>query len=472
MQPKLVIPEGPFKPDWESLKSYSVPRWYEDAKFGIFIHWGPYSVPAFDTEWYPRNMYQKGSPPFEHHLRNYGDQETRGYKAFIDQFTAARFDAVEWASLFRRSGARFVVPVAEHHDGFPMYKCSYTHWNAVNMGPKRDVIRQLEQAVREQWLTFGLSSHRAENWWYYNGGMMFPSDVQDPRFAGLYGPAQPADTQPNENFLDDWLARTCELVDVYQPQIIYFDWWIEQPVFEPYLLAFASYYYNRAAQWGKGVAINYKNKAFHKGTAVFDLERGQLDEIPSMLWQTCTSVSRNSWGYVKEQQYKDTGEIIRELIDIVSKNGVMLLNIGPGPDGTIPDVEQQVLLDIGVWLRVNGECIYDTRPWKVFGEGPTPVPAGGFSDDKARQFTARDIRYTMKGDALYAAILSKPEKNFVVMRSLGTDLRLYRKKIGKVSLLGHEGELTWSQNAGGLRVNLPDDIQGSHAWVLKISPSS
>jgi len=185
-----------------------------------------------------------------------------------------------------------------------MYDCSFSEWKATRMGPKRDIIGDLAAAVRRQWLVFGLSSHRAEHWWFFNGGIKFDSDVQDARYASLYGPAQPKTLPPNEEFLDDWLARTCELVDKYQPQLIWFDWWIEQPIFRPYLQQFAAYYYNRGVQWKRGVAINYKHDAFPEGTAVFDIERGQLTDMRPYFWQTDTSASKNSWGYVQNQDYK------------------------------------------------------------------------------------------------------------------------------------------------------------------------
>lgn len=232
---KQGIASGPFDQKWESLQAYRIPAWYEDAKFGIFIHWGVYSVPAFGNEWYPRNMYIQGSPEFNHHLETYGPQSQFGYKDFIPLFTAEKFDADHWANLFRRAGAQFVVPVAEHHDGFALYDCGFSEWTATRMGPKRDIIGELAEAVRKQWLVFGLSSHRAEHWWFYDGGMKFDADVQDTRYAGLYGPAQPKTLQPNEEFLDDWLLRTCELVDKYQPQLVWFDWWIEEPAFRAYL---------------------------------------------------------------------------------------------------------------------------------------------------------------------------------------------------------------------------------------------
>jgi len=466
----IQIPEGPFQPTWESLENYRVPQWYLDAKFGIFIHWGVYSVPAFGNEWYPRNMYRRGSAEFQHHLATYGPQKEFGYKDFIPLFRAEKFDPDHWAGLFRKAGAKFVVPVAEHHDGFAMYDCSYSEWNAVRMGPQLDIIGELAEAVRRQWLVFGLSSHRAEHWWFFDVGMEFESDVQDPQNAGLYGPAQPRTTQPHELFLEDWLARTCELVDKYQPQLVWFDWWIETPAFEPYLRQFAAYYYNRGAQWNRGVVINYKNRTFPERAAVYDIERGQLSDICPLFWQTDTSISKNSWGYVKEQDYKTPTALIGDLVDIVSKNGALLLNIGPRPDGTIPEPEQEILLEIGKWLALNGEAIYGTRPWRVFGEGPTQVESGSFTDTKRPAFTAQDIRFTTKGEALYAILLGWPTGDEVNIQSLGSNLKLYPGEIGTVEMLGVKEPLRWSRGVQGLRVQLPPEKPCEHAFVLKIMP--
>jgi alpha-L-fucosidase len=464
------LPPGPFQPTWESLESYQVPQWYLDAKFGIFIHWGLYAVPAFGNEWYPRNMYRQGTPEFAHHVATYGPQAKFGYKDFIPLFKAEKYDPDHWAGLFRNAGAKFVVPVAEHHDGFAMYDCGFSEWCAAKMGPRRDLIGELAAAVRRQWLVFGLSSHRAEHWWFMDGGMQFDSDVRDPRYADFYGPAQPQSTQPHEAHLEDWLARTCELVDKYEPQLVWFDWWIEQPAFASYLQKFAAYYYNRGAQWDRGVAINYKLKAFPEKAAVFDIERGQLADIRPLFWQTDTAISKNSWGYVAQQDYKTAGAIIGDLVDIVSKNAALLLNIGPRPDGTIPEAEEEILLDIGRWLALNGEAIYGTRSWKVFGEGPTQVASGGFTDTQRQAFTAQDVRFTTKGEALYAIILGWPARGEVTIQSLGSTLKLYPRAIGKVEMLGVKDALKWSQGARGLRVQMPPEKPCAHAVVLKITP--
>lgn len=466
-------------PTWKSLQQYTIPNWFRDAKFGIFIHWGVYSVPAFNSEWYPRNMYQSGSPEYEFHVETFGPHTEFGYKDFIPQFKAEYFDPQAWAELFRESGAKYIVPVAEHHDGFAMYDCSFSEWNAAKMGPKRDVIGELAEAIRQAGMIFGLSSHRAENWWFYNGGREFPSDVQDLGYADFYGNAAPGPTndteawksldwqpRPDAAFLNNWLARTQELVDKYRPQLVWFDWWIEQTVFKPYIQKFAAYYYNRGEEWGEGVVINYKNASFEPGTAVYDIERGQLSNVREMPWQTDTAISQNSWGYVRNQVYKTPGQIIGDFIDIVSKNGCLLLNVGPKPDGTIPDEEAAILREIGRWLMVNGEAIYGTRPWKVYGEGPTQIREGHFTDTSRSAYTPQDIRFTTEGNTLYALILADPGETALIA-SLTFD-EFPAEKIQNITLLGLDTPLDWLQNDNGLTVYLPENKPGEHAWVVSI----
>jgi alpha-L-fucosidase len=465
---KVTIPPGPFEPNWDSLEAYEVPDWYVDGKFGIFIHWGPYCVPAFGNEWYPRQMYKADTAEFAHHIETWGPQNVFGYKDFFPLFKAERFDASAWADLFAKSGARFICPVAEHHDGFAMYDSGFSRWCATKIGPMRDVIGELATAVRERGMVFGCSTHREEHWWFFDQGMAFDSDVKDPEFADLYGPAEPENTPPNDEYLEDWLARTCEIIDKYQPQLLWFDWWINTPAFAPYLQRLAAYYYNRGAEWGKGVAINYKEKAFREGTAVYDIERGQLAGISPLFWQNDTSVSKNSWGYIEGQDYKTVDSIIDDLVDIVSKNGALLLNVCPKSDGTIPAPEQQMLLEIGQWLQVNGEAIYGTRPWKAFGEGPTEVAEGGFTDTKRADFTAEDIRFTTKGDTLYATALALPESGKIVVKTLAACSELCPQTIASVELLG-AGEVKWTRDCSGLTVELPSEKPCECAFVLKIT---
>ncbi len=470
---KSVATRGPFQPDWASITNrFKTPDWYRDAKFGLFIHWGAYSVPAFGSEWYPRNLYVPGSEEFRHHVATYGPQSQFGYKDFIPRFKAEKFNADSWAKLFKEAGVRYVVPVAEHHDGFPMYDSDMSDWSAAKRGPRRDLIGEQARAYRKAGIVFGVSSHRAEHWFFFDHGMYFNSDVRDTNNAALYGPAvnkRMAEAQaepPDKAFLDDWLLRSCEIVDKYRPELLYFDWWICQPVFQPYLKTFAAYYYNRAVEWRKRVAINFKEwegESFPRGSGVFDIERGHCADIRPDFWQTCTSVSRNSWGYVANHQYKSVGEIVDDLVDIVSKNGALLLNIGPKADGTIPEPEQQMLREIGAWLKINGEAIYGTRPWHVFGEGPTRIVAGSFADTKRRAFTAEDFRFTTKGETLYAIALGWPESAQLVVRSLAN------RNVQRVQLLGHRGRLKWQQTDQGLVVALPARPPCDFAVTLKIS---
>ncbi len=477
-----VAKRGPFQPTWESItNNFQTPKWYQDAKFGLFIHWGAYAVPAFGSEWYPRDMYVPGSKEFQHHVATYGPQSQFGYKEFFPQFRAEKFDANAWAKLFKEAGVKYVVPVAEHHDGFPMYDSDLTDWTAVKHGPHRDVIAEQAKAFRKAGIVFGASSHRAEHWFFFDGGMYFDSDVRDPRFADLYGPAVNKRTSeaqaepPTKEFLDDWLLRSCEIVDKYRPEVLYFDWWICQPVFQPYLKTFAAYYYNRGVEWKKQVAINFKEWegiSFPRGAGVFDMERGAASEIQPALWQTCTSVSRNSWGYITNHVYKDSGEIVDELVDVISKNGTLLLNIGPKADGTIPEREQQILREIGAWLKTNGEAIYGTRPWVKFGEGPTQTAAGSFTDKTEKKaFTAEDFRFTTKGKTLYAIALAWPEDRRLVVKTLAAprcatgDLWNHAKR---VALLGYNGKLKWERTDEGLVVHLPEKAPCSFAVTLRI----
>jgi alpha-L-fucosidase len=351
-----------------------------------------------------------------------------------------------------------------------MYASDLTDWCAAKMGPKRDVVGELAAAVRKQGLHFGASSHRAEHWWFFNGGRSFDSDVNDPRYASVYGPAKSDKIQPDRAYLDNWLARVGEIVDKYHPEIVWFDWWIEQPVFQPYLQKFGAFYYNRAAEWKLAVAINYKNKAFPERAAVLDIERGQLDTLRPIFWQTDTSVGEKSWGYIKDEMFRTPESLIDELVDIVSKNGCLLLNIGPKSDGTIPEEVQTILLDMGKWLSVNGEAIYATRPWKVYGEGPTKVMGGSFKDTATRGYTAQDIRFTAKGDALYAIALAWPEDGKLTIKSLASGSELTKQGIKTVQMLGSKAPPKWTRRAEGLVVELPKEKRGDYPFALKIFP--
>lgn len=469
-----VIGQGPFQDTWSSLSDYTPPGWYEDAKLGIFIHWGVYSVPAFKSEWYPREMYLRKRFDFLHHRRKWGPQDKFGYKDFIPMFKAEKFDPDRWMEMFKQAGAKYVVPVAEHHDGFAMYDCGFSDWTAVKMGPCRDVVGELREAAHRQGIVFGASTHRAEHWWFFEGGRKFNSDVNDPRYESFYGPAQPRNSQPDRAFLDDWLVRTAELIDLYRPRILWFDWWIEEPAFEPYRKKIAAYYYNRAAEWGEEVVLNYKHQAFPDGAAILDLERSALADIRPLVWQTDTTISLLSWGYIDPDTeiYKDAGRLVEDLVDIISKNGVLLLNVGPAPDGTFPDEVVNSLQGIGRWLETNGEGVYGSRPWKVYGEGPikrgrnTIFTVGEFL---SLDLTSRDIRFTQKGDKLYAFVMGWPRNRRVSIKSLGRKSSLAEGEVSSVRLLGHDGpKLEFDRHDRALSIVLPPKKPCEHVFTLEI----
>ena len=462
---KKIVAQEKYQATWESLKKYQTPEWFKDAKFGIFIHWGVYSVPAFGSEWYPRQMYQKDSKEYKHHVETYGPQNIFGYKDFIPLFKAEKFNPAQWVALFKKAGAKYVVPVAEHHDGFAMYKTALSKWNAAEMGPHRDVLGELAYEIQKQGLIFGLSSHRIEHWFFMNGGRRFPSDVLDKNYEDFYGPAREENETPSAEYMNDWLLRNTELVNNYQPQLFWFDWWIEQPAMDPYRKSFASFYYNKGLEWNKGVVINYKNISYPDGSAVLDLERGKLAGIRQIPWQTDDAIGNNSWGYAAGNTFKNAQYVISNLIDIVSKNGNLLLNIGPRPDGTITDEETQTLLGTGKWLDVNGEAIYGTRPWKIFGEGPTESASGSFADQK-KPFTAQDIRFTTKGDVLYAIAMGQPAASTTI-KNLGT--KAANGIIESVGLVGSNEKINWAQQANALVIKPSKTYPTENAVVYTIS---
>ncbi len=450
-----------YRPTWESLSTYTVPTWFEDAKLGIFIHWGTYAVPAFDNEWYPRNMYRKGSRAYQHHLERWGAHHTFGYKDFIPMFRAERWDPAAWVELFVKAGARYIVPVAEHHDGFPMYRCSFTNWNAAQMGPRRDVIAELATEARRAGLKFGLSTHRAFNFYYYTFDATF--DTSDPTYSKLYGVPHSEDAPVTYTFILDWYARVLELIDLFSPDLIYFDFGWHRDEFGPWRPRIAAHYYNHALKHSYEPVLTYKDeRCFPEGVAIFDVERGKLNDIRSHHWQSDTSVSYKSWGYIENDEFRTTTSIVHDLVDIVSKNGNLLLNVGPRADGTIPHEAETILLELGRWLEVNGEAIYGTRPWTRYGEGPTGIPAP-FREREQAAYTAKDVRFTTKGETLYAILLGWPEGEAVI-KSLASDML----RIHRVSMLGWKGDLTWSQDAQGLRVKMPPHKPCAHAYTLKI----
>jgi alpha-L-fucosidase len=477
--------DGPYRADWATLVKYQQPQWYKDAKFGIFIHWGVYSVPAAENEWYPRNMYHPGDGAYKYFQQHFAQGDpSKGYKDLIPLFKAEHFDANAWAALFKDAGARYVIPVAEHHDGFSMYNSGLSDWTVVKMGPKRDTLGELEKAVHAAGLHFGLSSHRAEHNFFYDGGRAIRSDVNDPKYASLYGPAHqwlaPGGdehgmindwTYVSQAWTNDWLARDTELVEKYHPEVVYFDWWIGQPNFRKAVTEFAAFYYNFAAAHGYTGVIDFKDYSLNWKAGVRDFERGQQDHILPDHWQTDTSISNASWGYIEHDTFKSSDFLVHELIDIVSKNGNLLLNVGPRSDGTIPDEVQNTLRAMGAWLKVNGEAIYGTTPWKTYGEGPTKVVGGAFHDTETKPYTPEDFRFTAKGDAVYAIGMGCPQDGKATIHSLGSTHEGASIAVKNVELLGSSEKVTWTQGADALDVTLPAGFACQYAYALKLTPA-
>ncbi len=469
-----------YQSTWNSLREHRTPAWFREAKFGIYTHWGVYAVPAKgpNATWYPYNMYREGTPQYAYHVKTYGDPAQFGYKDFIPLFSGEKFDADEWAELFKNAGARYAGPVGEHHDGFCMWDTQFSEWSAAKMGPKRDVVGELARAVRKQNMRYMVALHHAENWWFFPHWKK-QYDTSDARYAGLYGPPHDLDgnvgdaffeqEKPSQAFLERWKAKAIEVVDKYRPDLLWFDFGIER-IQEKYKTDFLAYYYNKAGEWGKEVVVTYKWHNLAVGTGVIDLELGRFDTLTYHDWITDTTVDNgHGWGYLKETGYKSLKTLIHYLIDNVSKNGYLLLNVGPKPDGEIPAQAKELLAGIGKWLAQNGEAIYGTTPWTTYGEGPTQMTkAGYFMEDAEVQYTGEDVRYTVKGDNLYAICLGWPGVE-VTLKSLGT---LYPGEISSVRMLGVDQDLPWSLTAAGLKVATPAVRPGDNAYVFKITRQS
>jgi alpha-L-fucosidase len=465
------LPPGPFQPTWNSLKAnYEVPKWFIGAKFGLFMHWGLYSVPAHHNEWYEKHMYTDGADG-QWHVEHFGPQDKFGYKDFIPLFTQSNFNANAWAELFKKSGAKFVVPTAEHHENFALWDSQVTPFNAVKMGPHRDLIGELVTAVRKQGLKFGVSNHGIENFQFINPPADMAAqmkaeqaDLYDPKWADFYNVADRSDAAC-ERFLTNWFARNVELIDKYQPDMLWFDNGVDQRYLDPLKLRVAAYYYNRASEWGKEVSISTKKAAYapsNKNTetigSIIDFEKigGRSPSgIRTGEWQVDEPIG-STWGYTSDEHFSGPAPIISKLADTASKNGTLLLNLSPKADGTFPPEITSTLLEIGQWLGVNGEAIYDTHNWTKFGEG------GG------RGQPGLNIRFTVKGDSLYAIILGNWPGEEAVITSLATT-NSPDGKIKTVALLGSKGKLQFTQDETGLKVKLPAAAPCKYAYVLKIT---
>jgi alpha-L-fucosidase len=480
------IAPGPFKPDWESLKQYQCPEWFRDAKFGIWAHWSAQCVPE-NGDWYARGMYEQGSGHYKYHVEHYGHPSKVGFKDICSLWKAEKWEPDKLIALYKRAGAKYFVALANHHCNFDCWDSKYQPWNSVNIGPKKDIVGIWAKAARSQGLRFGVTVHAARSWdWYdvahgsdkegqlkgvpYDGALTKADgkgqwwEGYDP--ADLYGPHGAARTpEARQAYNEKFFLRVKDLVDSYRPDLLYFDDG-RMPISDGVGLRIAAHYYNASAQWHQGrveAVLNTKGMpADLLKCLVHDFERGRADRLQDFPWQTDTCIGE--WHYHRGIRYASARDVITQLVDIVSKNGNMLLNIPVKGDGTIDDAEVKLLEEMAKWIAVNGEGIFGTRPWKIFGEGPRR--AGG----RARGVSAQDIRFTTKGDSLYAFAFGWPESGKLTIRSLAKPAAGEAgNKIASVSLLGHEGKVEFSQSEEGLTITLPAQKPCDHAVAFKIA---
>ncbi len=473
-----------YEPSWDSLLQHKPPQWLIDAKFGIYAHWGVYAVPAFGNEWYAKRMYQPGDPVFEHHRKTYGPQSQFGYKDFIPMFRAERFDPDAWARLIKQSGARFAGIAVVHHDGFALWASDVSRWNVGAMGPKRDLYGDLVRALRRHGLKTMATFHHIRTFdWFLptkqqdiERGRKEGWDIFDPRYADFYWNHY---ISKFEDFLAQWQARVKEVIDKYLPDVIWFDGgkFREQGT-EPIALDVLAHYFNRAVDQGKEVEVLNKLPVslkfnFPREFGVLTFEEGRdRPPIVDRPWIDDMKISTRSWGYIEGQEYRSPDEIIDGLVDRVSRGGGLVLNLSPKADGTIPQAQQDILREIGRWLELNGEAIYATRPWKIHAEG---------SLDKVRRkkgkhwrwvfdsCDASDIRFTTRGNTLYAIALGWPADGKLRIASLRSGEKVSSGGIAEISLLGSPGKLKWSRDEQALTVWLPQERPCQYAYVLKIA---
>jgi alpha-L-fucosidase len=471
----LGIAPGPFRGTMESLTNYHCATWFRDAKFGIWAHWGPQAVPV-DGDWYARQMYIQGHPQYKDHLEHYGHPSTNGYKDIIPLWKAEKWDPDRLMALYKRAGAKYFVSMGSHHDNFFLWNSKLHKWNAVNMGPHRDVVGEWQTAARKQGLRFGVSEHLGASFtWFQDShkadktGPMagVPYDGADPRYQDLYHfPAAPGDTgwySNNPRWQQMWFDEIKELVDLYHPDLLYTDGGV--PFGNEVGRSLIAHFYNSdPRRRGDDVEAIYTCKQKSEGRWIEDLERGVMARINPDPWQTDTSIG--DWFYNRNWKFRPVSWSIHMLVDIVSKNGNLLLNVVQRPDGSIDLEVEQALEQMAGWISIHGEAIYGTRPWLVYGEGPVRAKKGGhFQEDFA--YTARDIRFTTKGATLYAVALGWPDDQQLIVKSLAKVAD--GNRITDVRLLGYQGAVEWTQSTNGLVVKLPGARISEYSAALKIT---
>lgn len=504
---------GQFQPTWDSLRQYQVPDWYRDAKFGIWAHWGP-QCEAEDGDWYARNMYSQGNRQYNDHLKAYGHPSVSGFKDIIHAWKAENWDPEKLVALYKDAGAKFFVALANHHDNFDNFDSKYQPWNSVAMGPQKDLIGGWAKAARDNGLPFGITVHAAHAWsWYepaqgsdktgdkagvpYDGKLTKADgkgqwwDGLDPQdlYAQAHVPgkklvwewdATKGSSVPDAAYCEKFYDRTLDLINKYHPDLLYFDDTI-LPLYpvSDVGLKIAAHYYNSNALWhngqNQGVLLGKILSDEQKKCMVWDVERGASPKIEPLPWQseTCLGNWHYDRGLYDRHGYKHADLVIHTLADVVSKNGVFLLNVPVRGDGTIDDDEVAIVKQIGGWMKVNGEAIYATRPWKVCGEGPSidhapAINAQGFNEGKIK-LGVDDIRYTTKGNDLYAIVLGWPTKP-VTLKSLGTNAGLLDRSIQAIGLVGSDEKIEWTQTPDAVTVQPPKTkLANDEATVFKIS---
>lgn len=509
-----LIEKGPFKPTWESLQGYQTPEWFRDAKFGMWAHWGPQCQPEHG-DWYARGMYEEGSSHYLYHLKKYGHPSKFGFKDVINEWKAENWNPEELVSLYKNAGAKYFMALANHHDNFDLYDSKYQkQWNATKLGPKKDLIKGWEKAARNNGLPFGVSVHASHTWMWYEpaqladkkgelagvpyDGKLTKADGKGKWWEGI----DPQDlyaqnhelskdynwewkegviTRPSKEYCDKFYNRTIDLINKYNPDVVYFDdsqlplW----PVSDAGLRIAAHFYNKSIKEHGElRAVINGKILDENQRKAmVWDIERGQANEIQPLPWQTDTCIG--DWHYNRdvynENRYKTAKTVIQTLVDVVSKNGNLMLNIPVRGDGTIDEKERNVVEGITAWMKLNSESIYGTRPWKIFGEGPAQektakLDGPGFNEGKGKAFTHEDIRFVTKDDLLYATAMGLPQDGKMIIKNLKKNSELFSKEIKKIEWLPTKQSLSFERNENALVVSLPANVQAelNYANVVKI----
>ena len=506
------VQTGRFEPTWESLRGYTVPEWFSKAKFGIWAHWGPQCVEG-SGDWMARNMYMEGSKAWKWHRDKYGHQSEVGFKDILPQFKAEHWNADSLVAYYKSIGARYFFALGNHHDNFDLWDSKYQPWNSQNIGPHRDILAEWAAAARKQGLPFGVSLHADHAWTWYEpstrydrsgdrmgvpyDGTLTKADGKGKWWDGLdpqmlyqqaHEPSQGtwADgmvhkqwgwengaARPSTQFVTNFYNRTLDVINRYNPDLLYFD--VTVLPFYPISdagLKIATHFYNHniATHKGKLEAVLFGKilNDQQREAMVWDVERGAPNRIFEQPWQSCSCIG--GWHYNQEIYekgwYKSAATVVKLLCDVVSKNGNLLLSVPLRADGTFDEKEKAILDELGVWMRQNGEAIYDTKPWKQFGEGPiansdVKINAQGFNEGTYSKADSREIRFTTKGPTLYAIALGWPDDHQLTIRSL------QQQRIKKVELLGH-GKVSFRQTADGLVVTLPEQATNSIAPVLKI----